>query len=99
MQTTLPFLPFVLPEIGEDEIVEVVDTLRSGNWSTDAYLLAPAVANQRRLVTFRSRHFRRRGARRRQEQPDDPELSPVQRNATRSPEAASAYIGQKLPIG
>ena len=30
---TLPFLPFALPEIGEDEIAEVVDTLRSG-WVT-----------------------------------------------------------------
>ncbi|MCV2368267.1 DegT/DnrJ/EryC1/StrS family aminotransferase [Roseateles oligotrophus] len=29
----LPFLPFALPEIGEDEINEVVDTLRSG-WVT-----------------------------------------------------------------
>ncbi|MBE7419289.1 MAG: DegT/DnrJ/EryC1/StrS family aminotransferase [Ideonella sp.] len=29
----LPFLPFALPEIGEDEIAEVVDTLRSG-WLT-----------------------------------------------------------------
>ncbi len=28
-----PFLPFALPEIGEDEIVEVIDTLRSG-WIT-----------------------------------------------------------------
>ena len=28
-----PFLPFALPEIGEDEIAEVVDTLRSG-WLT-----------------------------------------------------------------
>jgi dTDP-4-amino-4,6-dideoxygalactose transaminase len=31
--TTPPFLPFALPEIGEDEIAEVVDTLRSG-WIT-----------------------------------------------------------------
>ena len=30
---TLPFLPFALPEIGEDDIAEVVDTLRSG-WIT-----------------------------------------------------------------
>lgn len=30
---TQPFLPFALPEIGEDEIAEVVDTLRSG-WVT-----------------------------------------------------------------
>ncbi len=30
---TLPFLPFALPEIGEEEIAEVVDTLRSG-WVT-----------------------------------------------------------------
>ena len=29
----LPFLPFALPEIGDDEIAEVVDTLRSG-WIT-----------------------------------------------------------------
>ena len=29
----VPFLPFALPEIGEDEIAEVVDTLRSG-WVT-----------------------------------------------------------------
>jgi dTDP-4-amino-4,6-dideoxygalactose transaminase len=28
-----PFLPFALPEIGEEEIAEVVDTLRSG-WIT-----------------------------------------------------------------
>jgi dTDP-4-amino-4,6-dideoxygalactose transaminase len=31
--TKLPFLPFALPEIGEEEIAEVVDTLRSG-WVT-----------------------------------------------------------------
>ncbi|MEK8024795.1 DegT/DnrJ/EryC1/StrS family aminotransferase [Pseudaquabacterium rugosum] len=31
--TDLPFLPFALPEIGEAEIAEVVDTLRSG-WVT-----------------------------------------------------------------
>jgi dTDP-4-amino-4,6-dideoxygalactose transaminase len=31
--TTPPFLPFALPEIGDDEIAEVVDTLRSG-WVT-----------------------------------------------------------------
>lgn len=30
---TSPFLPFALPEIGEEEIAEVVDTLRSG-WIT-----------------------------------------------------------------
>ncbi|MGZ5276748.1 MAG: DegT/DnrJ/EryC1/StrS family aminotransferase, partial [Caldimonas sp.] len=30
---SLPFLPFALPEIGDDEIAEVVDTLRSG-WVT-----------------------------------------------------------------
>ena len=30
---TQPFLPFALPEIGEDDIAEVVDTLRSG-WIT-----------------------------------------------------------------
>ena len=29
----LPFIPFALPDIGEDEIAEVVDTLRSG-WVT-----------------------------------------------------------------
>ena len=29
----LPFLPFALPDIGEEEIAEVVDTLRSG-WVT-----------------------------------------------------------------
>lgn len=33
MSEPLPFLPFALPEIGEDEIAEVVDTLRSG-WVT-----------------------------------------------------------------
>ena len=33
MPTTLPFLPFALPEIGEAEIAEVVATLRSG-WIT-----------------------------------------------------------------
>lgn len=31
--TAAPFLPFALPEIGDDEIAEVVDTLRSG-WVT-----------------------------------------------------------------
>jgi dTDP-4-amino-4,6-dideoxygalactose transaminase len=31
--TPLPFLPFALPDIGEEEIAEVVDTLRSG-WVT-----------------------------------------------------------------
>jgi dTDP-4-amino-4,6-dideoxygalactose transaminase len=30
---TLPFIPFALPDIGEEEIAEVVDTLRSG-WVT-----------------------------------------------------------------
>ena len=30
---TEPFLPFALPDIGEEEIAEVVDTLRSG-WVT-----------------------------------------------------------------
>jgi dTDP-4-amino-4,6-dideoxygalactose transaminase len=33
MTDTLPFLPFALPDIGEEEIAEVVDTLRSG-WVT-----------------------------------------------------------------
>jgi dTDP-4-amino-4,6-dideoxygalactose transaminase len=33
MPETRPFLPFALPEIGDDEIAEVVDTLRSG-WVT-----------------------------------------------------------------
>lgn len=33
MSEPLPFIPFALPEIGEDEIAEVVDTLRSG-WVT-----------------------------------------------------------------
>lgn len=33
MTHALPFLPFALPEIGDDEIAEVVDTLRSG-WVT-----------------------------------------------------------------
>ena len=33
MATDRPFLPFALPDIGEDEIAEVVDTLRSG-WVT-----------------------------------------------------------------
>jgi len=33
MATDPPFLPFALPDIGEDEIAEVVDTLRSG-WVT-----------------------------------------------------------------
>jgi len=31
--TTQPFLPFALPDIGDDEIAEVVDTLKSG-WIT-----------------------------------------------------------------
>jgi dTDP-4-amino-4,6-dideoxygalactose transaminase len=31
--STLPFLPFALPEIGDEEIAEVVDTLKSG-WVT-----------------------------------------------------------------
>ena len=30
---SLPFLPFALPEIGDEEIAEVVDTLKSG-WVT-----------------------------------------------------------------
>ena len=30
---TKPFLPFALPEIGDEEIAEVVDTLKSG-WVT-----------------------------------------------------------------
>jgi len=33
MSSTLPFIPFALPDIGEEEIAEVVDTLRSG-WVT-----------------------------------------------------------------
>jgi dTDP-4-amino-4,6-dideoxygalactose transaminase len=33
IQASLPFLPFALPEIGDDEIAEVVDTLKSG-WVT-----------------------------------------------------------------
>jgi dTDP-4-amino-4,6-dideoxygalactose transaminase len=33
MSDKLPFLPFALPEIGDDEIAEVVDTLKSG-WVT-----------------------------------------------------------------
>ncbi len=33
MISPLPFLPFALPELGEEEIAEVVDTLRSG-WVT-----------------------------------------------------------------
>jgi len=33
MNDQLPFLPFALPEIGDDEIAEVVDTLKSG-WVT-----------------------------------------------------------------
>jgi dTDP-4-amino-4,6-dideoxygalactose transaminase len=33
MTEKLPFLPFALPDIGEEEIAEVVDTLRSG-WVT-----------------------------------------------------------------
>jgi len=33
MPDPLPFLPFALPEIGDDEIAEVVDTLKSG-WVT-----------------------------------------------------------------
>ena len=32
-ETALPFIPFALPDIGDDEIAEVVDTLRSG-WIT-----------------------------------------------------------------
>jgi dTDP-4-amino-4,6-dideoxygalactose transaminase len=32
-QPTLPFLPFALPDIGDEEIAEVVDTLKSG-WLT-----------------------------------------------------------------
>jgi dTDP-4-amino-4,6-dideoxygalactose transaminase len=32
----LPFLPFALPELGEEEIAEVVDTLRSGWLTTGA---------------------------------------------------------------
>ena len=33
MSSSTPFLPFALPDIGEEEIAEVVDTLRSG-WVT-----------------------------------------------------------------
>jgi dTDP-4-amino-4,6-dideoxygalactose transaminase len=33
MQNELPFLPFALPEIGDEEIAEVIDTLKSG-WIT-----------------------------------------------------------------
>ncbi|MEY2892536.1 MAG: hypothetical protein RJA98_2444 [Pseudomonadota bacterium] len=33
MTAALPFLPFALPEIGDDDIAEVVDTLKSG-WVT-----------------------------------------------------------------
>ncbi len=33
MSPSLPFLPFALPEIGDEEIAEVVDTLKSG-WLT-----------------------------------------------------------------
>jgi len=33
MSSKLPFLPFALPEIGDDEIAEVVDSLKSG-WIT-----------------------------------------------------------------
>jgi dTDP-4-amino-4,6-dideoxygalactose transaminase len=33
MPDTVPFLPFALPDIGDDEIAEVIDTLRSG-WIT-----------------------------------------------------------------
>ena len=33
MPEALPFLPFALPEIGDEEIAEVVDTLKSG-WVT-----------------------------------------------------------------
>jgi len=33
MSSTQPFLPFALPDIGDEEIAEVVDTLRSG-WVT-----------------------------------------------------------------
>ena len=33
---SLPFLPFARPEIGEAEIAEVVDTLRSGWLTTGA---------------------------------------------------------------
>ena len=33
MPESLAFLPFALPDIGEEEIAEVVDTLRSG-WIT-----------------------------------------------------------------
>lgn len=33
MSSNLPFLPFALPEIGDEEIAEVVDTLKSG-WVT-----------------------------------------------------------------
>jgi dTDP-4-amino-4,6-dideoxygalactose transaminase len=33
MSANLPFLPFALPDIGDEEIAEVVDTLKSG-WLT-----------------------------------------------------------------
>jgi hypothetical protein len=50
--TLAEYLPSSLPEIGEDEIAAVVDTLRSESWSTDAYLPALAVARKGALVTF-----------------------------------------------
>ena len=40
MTEPLPFLPFALPEIGEEEIAEVGDTLRSG-WITPGPKLRP----------------------------------------------------------
>jgi dTDP-4-amino-4,6-dideoxygalactose transaminase len=46
--STPPFLPFALPEIGEEEIAEVVDTLRSG-WLTTG---AKAQRFEREFATF-----------------------------------------------
>jgi len=47
MPEKLPFLPFASPEIGEDEIAEVVDTLRSGSWSTSIRKCCASVRTQR----------------------------------------------------
>ena len=47
MPTTLPFLPFALPERGEAEIAEVVDTLRSGSWSTSIRKCCASIRTQR----------------------------------------------------
>ena len=76
MSDAQPFLPFALPEIGDEEIAEVVDTLRSG-WVTTgpkaqalrgrlrAFLGDPALQSHRRQLGHRRPAPGARGARHR----------------------------------